>query len=200
MAVQDVGGPAASRRQASRANSARIWRRALIISVGCVVLADFFAYAYKLYEGRSAFLRWQPQILELLDGTNIFRAYAYPNPPVMALALGPLAILPPKLGAALFYFIKVGLAGLTALWALRLARGASRPVPDWAIGLTLLMTLLTMIMGESEIEDAVKLTAVVLAAWLVDDMLGHGAQTIIVGAAAGAAVPVLMRIFVRILP
>ena len=99
------------------------WRKLLISLICVVIVADAIAYAHKLFEGRSAFLRWQPQILELMDGVDIFRAHAYPNPPIMALTLLPLAALPPKVGAMLFYFVKVALAAVTLVFSLRLVLG-----------------------------------------------------------------------------
>ena len=46
-------------------------------------------------QDRSAILRWREQLLRLDDGDNIYISKNYPNPPIMALLLRPLADLPP---------------------------------------------------------------------------------------------------------
>ncbi len=89
---------------------------------------------------RSAFLRWRPQVLALDAGTDIYVAFAYPNPPVMALILRPLYGLEPTAGALVWFGMKAVLAGVTVWWAVRLARGPT-PLPDWAAALVVLLTL-----------------------------------------------------------
>ena len=37
-------------------------------------------------QSRTAFLRWRPQILALESGTDIYKTFNYPNPPIMALS------------------------------------------------------------------------------------------------------------------
>jgi hypothetical protein len=64
-----------------------------------LALALFFValsipYGLKAWHNRSAIQRWQPQISELGEGVDIAARYNYPNPPVMALLLYPLARLP----------------------------------------------------------------------------------------------------------
>lgn len=97
---------------------------------------------------RSAFLRWRPQILGdetpgrgampgLKKGDDIYRHFNYPNPPILALILWPLAELPATLGAMLWFFFKVGMAGLALRWAFRLCG----PMPDWAKLFALLFSL-----------------------------------------------------------
>ncbi len=88
---------------------------------------------------RTAFLRWRPQLIGdetpgrgpmpgLKKGDDIYRHFNYPNPPILALTLWPLAELPASAGAMLWFFLKVGMAGLALLWAFRLCG----PMPDWA--------------------------------------------------------------------
>ncbi len=79
---------------------------------------------------RTAFLRWRPQVLALDNGTDIYQAFAYPNPPIMALILKPFMHLPPLVGAMTWFTLKVFLAGLILVWALRLL-GQSK-MPEWA--------------------------------------------------------------------
>ena len=59
---------------------------------------------------RSAILRWRDQLLRLDDGEDIYKACNYPNPPIMALLLRPLADLSPLVGALVWYYLKVGMA------------------------------------------------------------------------------------------
>lgn len=96
---------------------------------------------------KTAFLRWRPQILGdetpgrgampgLIKGDDVYRLYNYPNPPILALTLWPLAELPATIGAMSWFFLKVGMAGLALLWAFRLC-GPNPEFPEWAKLLTL---------------------------------------------------------------
>jgi hypothetical protein len=80
---------------------------------------------------KTAFLRWRTQILGeetpgrgaipgLKRGDDVYRLYNYPNPPVMALILWPLAELPPLAGALTWFALKVGMAAACFVWAFRL--------------------------------------------------------------------------------
>jgi alpha-1,2-mannosyltransferase len=122
-------------------------------------LALFFValsipYAFKAWHNGSAFQRWQPQISALGDGVDIAQRYNYPNPPIMALLLYPLARLPaaagelglPEKAASLFaalcwFYIKAGLTMLAFRWVFQLVEGPSRPFPLWAKCLTVLLAL-----------------------------------------------------------
>jgi hypothetical protein len=106
-----------------------------------VVAAVTFQYAHKTHHAqRSAFLRWRPQVLRLAD-EDIYARYAYPNPPIMALLLTPLALLPPWAGALGWLYLKLGLAALALHWTFRLVETPARPFPTWAKGLTVLLSL-----------------------------------------------------------
>jgi alpha-1,2-mannosyltransferase len=126
----------------------------------CVVgLALFFAalsipYAFKALRNGSAFQRWQPQISALGDGVDIAQRYNYPNPPIMALLLYPLARLPAAaaelglpekyaslLAALCWFYIKAGLTMLAFRWVFQLVEEPSRPFPLWAKSLTVLLSL-----------------------------------------------------------
>ena len=89
---------------------------------------------------RSAFLRWREQVLALDAGTDVYRRFNYPNPPVMALVLRPFYRLEPTPGALAWFGLKAVLAGVTLFWAVRLARGPT-PTPDWAVALAVLFSL-----------------------------------------------------------
>ena len=128
------------------------------IVIGCS-LAAVALFAWQHYQKctklsrlgtqtKTAFLRWRPQILGdetpgrgpmpgLIKGDDVYRLYHYPNPPILALTLWPLAELPAIAGAMLWFFLKVGMAGLALLWAFRLCGG----MPDWAKLMALLFSL-----------------------------------------------------------
>ena len=96
-----------------------------------VVVAAQYTYKIKDNLRRSAFLRWRDQILQL-ETVDIYRAYQYPNPPIMALMLRPLAKLEPLTGALLWFFLKVSMALLSLAAVFRLIETESQPFPPWA--------------------------------------------------------------------
>jgi hypothetical protein len=122
-------------------------------------LALFFAalsipYAHKASDHRSAFVRWQDQVLQIERGVDIHQRFNYPNPPIMALVLYPLAKLPGvatsvglseqvglTFAALCWYFIKVGLTLLVLRWVVFLVEDAGRPLPAWACVLAALLSL-----------------------------------------------------------
>src|SRR5262245_56217405 len=74
-------------------------------------------HSFKVARHKSAILRWQRQLLDLSDnGTDISAAYNYPNPPVMAVILSPLARLPPRALAFVWFYVEVGVTFLVLLW------------------------------------------------------------------------------------
>jgi hypothetical protein len=95
---------------------------------------------------RSAFLRWRDQLSQLRQA-DIYEQYNYPNPPIMALALKPLAQLPPLVGSLCWFYLKLGLTWLALLWVFRLVETPDRPFPEWAKALTILLSL-RPIMGD----------------------------------------------------
>ncbi len=90
---------------------------------------------------RSAFLRWNAQLLELNEGENVWAKYQYPNPPIMATILQPFTHLNPLLGSIVWFYLKVAMAVLSIVWVLSLLDDPTRPFPMWgkilAIGLAL---------------------------------------------------------------
>src|SRR5205809_2759650 len=112
-----------------------------------LALAGVFAvtaalYTHKALANRSAFLRWREQILQLDQGTDIYQRFQYPNPPIMALMLRPLArVNPPLAGALAWFTIKIALA-LLSLWAIfRMVEHGGAPFPPWAKALAVLLSL-----------------------------------------------------------
>ena len=65
----------------------------------------------------------------------------YPNPPIMALILRPLAGLPPLVGALTWFYLKVVMTFLAIHWAFRLVESPERPFPIWAKGLAVVLSL-----------------------------------------------------------
>src|SRR5438067_3027187 len=123
--------------------------RQIAFVVGLVTLfgAVGVQYGVKVFRGRdgeqtrSAILRWHNQLQGLDSGENIYQRYAYPNPPIMALLLRPLAALPPLAGAMTWFYLKVGLACVSFWLAFRLVETADRPFPPWARALAVLLSL-----------------------------------------------------------
>ena len=108
----------------ARPDRLRIAFVALLLAVFAVTAVRYAVKASKPSElgtyTRTAFLRWRPQVRALDAGTDIYRVFAYPNPPVMALVLRPFYELPPLTGALTWFAFKAALAGVTAVWVFRL--------------------------------------------------------------------------------
>jgi alpha-1,2-mannosyltransferase len=92
-------------------------------------------------QDRSAILRWREQLRSLDGRENIYASKNYPNPPIMALLLRPLADLPPLAGALVWFYLKVGMALAAFALTFRLAEEPGRPFPSWAKALTVLLSL-----------------------------------------------------------
>src|SRR5262249_7033679 len=106
--------------------------------------AQYTAKVLDLRDGRqdrSAILRWREQLLQLDSGENIYQRFTYPNPPIMALMLRPLAELPPLAGALVWYYLKVAMALYAFAAVFRLVEERGRPFPPWAKALTVLVSL-----------------------------------------------------------
>ncbi|MSR30089.1 MAG: DUF2029 domain-containing protein [Gemmataceae bacterium] len=111
-----------------------------------LLLALFFVgqsvkYSIKVSEKRSAIQRWQPQILGLDQGEDLAEKYQYPNPPIMALLLYPLAKLPPVAMALTWYYLKVGMIILCFHWVFSLLGEGGLLFPFWAKVLAVLLSL-----------------------------------------------------------
>jgi hypothetical protein len=92
-------------------------------------------------QDRSAILRWREQLLQLDAGENIYEKFTYPNPPIMALLLRPLADLPPLVGALTWFTIKIGLTLVSFALLIGMIRTDAEPFPPWAIGLAVVLSL-----------------------------------------------------------
>ena len=82
----------------------RVTPRQFAAALTLLILAVSLQYTFKVLDlrngkqDRSAILRWREQLLQLDAGENIYARFTYPNPPIMALMLRPLADLPPLAG------------------------------------------------------------------------------------------------------
>lgn len=116
----------------------------------CLLVAFFLLlsipYALKVAGGGTAIRRWQPQILHLED-EDIYERYNYPNPPIMAILLTPMAKLPPMGEALCWFYLKAAMTVLAIVWTFRIVETPGRPFPLWAQALTVLLTL-RPIMGD----------------------------------------------------
>lgn len=121
------------------ASSAR--QRIFIAGLLLLFAAVSVHYSVKVLHNRSAFRRWQPQLAALDEGVDISRQFNYPNPPVMAVLLLPLAKLPPLAGALTWFYLKVAMTLLALHWVFRFVEGPARPFPAWAKALTVLLSL-----------------------------------------------------------
>ncbi len=77
------------------------------------------SYLNKTRKGRSALIRWMPQVAELQEGKNIFldppEGYTFPHPPFAAINLYPYPSLPNQVAAALWFLLRTA-AFLFSLW------------------------------------------------------------------------------------
>jgi hypothetical protein len=125
--------------------SAQRW---FVIGLVVLFIALSVQYTIKVLEHRSAFGRWQPQLKALDNGDDIYKEFVYPNPPIMALVLKPLAEIEPAfVGALIWYYLKVGMSLASLYWLFRLVQGTGAVFPPWAKVLVVLLSL-RPIMGD----------------------------------------------------
>jgi alpha-1,2-mannosyltransferase len=126
------------------------FRAAFLAMLAIVLLVTSIQYAEKVarpaatgQQSRSAFLRWRAMILDVFSGTNVYVGKnEYPNPPVMAIVLRPFAGLPPIAGAMAWFYAKVLMAILAAIWSFRLVIGNDgQVVPDGVKAVAILISL-----------------------------------------------------------
>jgi hypothetical protein len=118
-----------------------------LAGLGVLFLVTSFAYDAKVRKprngetSRSAIVRWQNQLLSLDSGENIYERHTYPNPPIMAIMLRPLADMSPLAAARLWYWLKVAFTLASFYFAFRLAEDAGYPFPPWAKALTVALSM-----------------------------------------------------------
>jgi hypothetical protein len=116
-------------------------QRGLVLSLLLLFAALSLQYLHKVGdEKRSAILRWKPQIHQL-PAVNIYERFTYPNPPIMALLLKPLIELPPLAASLTWFYLKVGMALVSIVWAFRLVETPGRAFPFWAAALAVILSL-----------------------------------------------------------
>ena len=121
-------------------------RRWFLLGLALLFVGLSVYHSFKAVQHRSAIVRWAPQIQQL-DEEDIYQRYTYPNPPIMAILLWPLAEMPPLAAAMLWFYLKVGMTLLALRWVFRLAERHERPFPPWAKILTTMLGL-RPIMGD----------------------------------------------------
>jgi hypothetical protein len=106
------------------------------------MLIAALVYAWKAADSRSAFVRWRHQVLEIANGVNIWDRFYFPNPPILPLMLYPLMVLPPVVGAMIWFALKVGMVTWATITLVKMAQGKSGYRLDGlGIGLLLLLAL-----------------------------------------------------------
>ena len=106
-----------------------VWIASILFAIGAAIV-----YAEKAAEDRSAFVRWRHQVLQLMQGVNIYDTVMYPNPPIMPLTLYPLMVLPPVVGALCWFALKVVLTAASASICFEMVRPADQRLPAWVQG------------------------------------------------------------------
>jgi hypothetical protein len=109
-----------------------------------VFLALCLQYFLKVRSGadpRSAILRWQNQVLALAGGSDIWEAYNYPNPPIMALLLSPFMQLSPLWCSLIWFWVKCVLTVTAMVWTFRMVETPDRPFPVWGKVLAVVLGL-----------------------------------------------------------
>jgi alpha-1,2-mannosyltransferase len=133
------------------ANPWKSAQRWFVLGLLLLFIGESVQYTVKILDPkgqRSAIMRWREQLLALDGGENIYDRYVYPNPPIMALVLKPLAEIEPGfVGALLWYYLKVGMALASLYWLFRLVQGQGVTFPPWAKALAVLLSL-RPIMGD----------------------------------------------------
>jgi hypothetical protein len=129
---------------------ASLMKRPLLLGLLLYFVLLSIQYGIKAAGGdgtNSAIMRWREQLLKFQDGEDIFDTTVYPNPPIMALILSPIAtwtdhVGPPPWVAGLgWFYLKVLMTLLTLHWVFRLVESPTRPFTQAAKVLTVLLSL-----------------------------------------------------------
>ena len=101
-------------------------------------------YHHKAAKGKSAISRWSTQIISMEDGEDVHKTHSYPNPPIMAMLLWPIAELiqvNPMAGVFTWFYLKVVMAIFCVLWVFFLVEDPGKPFPAWAKALTVVLSI-----------------------------------------------------------
>jgi hypothetical protein len=121
-------------------------QRYFLLGLVVIFVSLSIQYSIKATANRSAFVRWRDQILQLSQ-EDIYQRYAYPNPPIMALLLDPIAELPPLQGSLVWFYLKLAMTAAALYWAWRIVETPDRPFPPWAKAAVIVLSL-RPIMGD----------------------------------------------------
>jgi alpha-1,2-mannosyltransferase len=113
-----------------------VWIAWLVTMVGAAAV-----YAGKADDGKSAFIRWRHQVIDLWQGVNIWDRYYFPNPPIFALTLTPFTWLPPVSGALAWFSFKVVLVSTSILLCFRMVNASEKVLPSYAQALVIILSL-----------------------------------------------------------
>lgn len=123
-------GKSESSPSAWKVENARGWRHVLALYLLAALVAVIYYVGVK-GSGRSAFPRWRPQILSMLDGVDVYALHAFPTPPIMGLILAPFCALPVAWGMATWFLLKVALVFWMLAFLRRLLNDAGLERPAW---------------------------------------------------------------------
>jgi hypothetical protein len=115
-------------------------QRGFLIGLVVLFLVLSVQYGLKARDGGSAIIRWRNQLLSL-ENENIYSQFAYPNPPIMALLLSPIANMPPLAGALLWFYLRAAMAVGSLLCFFAIIETPEKPFPLWAKNLTIILSL-----------------------------------------------------------
>ncbi|HJT79208.1 MAG TPA: glycosyltransferase family 87 protein [Gemmataceae bacterium] len=120
------------------------WQRWFVAGLLLFFAALSAKYTVKVldpHSPRSAIQRWYDQLKSLDEDANPWERFNYPNPPIMALLLRPLLLLPPVAAALVWFYLKVGMTLVAFSWVFRLVEAPGQPFPPWAKALTVVLSV-----------------------------------------------------------
>ncbi len=123
-----------------RINPERV-HRFVWFSLGIIFTVAAVLYFGKASDDRSAFVRWRPQVLQLMQGVNIYDKMFYPNPPILPITFYPLMVLPTVVGAMIWFFLKIAMTFASVRMCFAMVKETGKTIPPWVEGAILLLTL-----------------------------------------------------------
>ena len=90
---------------------------------------------------RGAIDRWRAHLLAVESGDDAGMDAAYPNPPIMAILLSPLARLEPVAMGLTWFYLKAAMALVSLFAVFHLVAAGGRPFPAWAKALAVLLAI-----------------------------------------------------------
>ncbi len=106
-------------------------RRSVWITFGIIFTVAAVLYFGKASDDRSAFVRWRPQVLQLMSGVNVYEKMFYPNPPILPISLYPLMVLPTVAGAMLWFGLKVAMTYASVRMCFAMVKEEGQTIPPW---------------------------------------------------------------------